>query len=437
MKMKSLQQGYGSASGLAGLSRRGFLRGVSAAGIGAAGIGSLGLRELVALRAEDLQKKGMSVIVLWMQGGPSQFETFDPKPGHDSGGPTEAIKTSVEGIHVAQHWPLVAEQMKDIALIRSMTNREGNHQRATYQLHTGYAPTGSVKHPSFGSLVSKEIGDADNELPQFVAIGSSRGLSGISAGFLGVGYDPFSVSSPERPPDNTKLAVEPGRLGRAIGLLNELEGEFSRAGAADRVREHRALYAKAKRLATSKSLEAFNISRESEKTRELYGDDSFGKGCLLARRLVEAGVTYIEVRSNGWDTHNDNFERIKTLAGGVDRGYAALIADLRDRGMLDRTMVLWMGEFGRTPRVNGRTGRDHYPRVFNLAISGGGVKGGQVIGSSTEDGSRVKERPVKVEDLFSSVCYALDVDTDKEHNSPLGRPLKIVDGGETVTELFS
>lgn len=437
MKMKSLQQGYGSASGLAGLSRRGFLRGVSAAGIGAAGIGSLGLRELVALRAEDLQKKGMSVIVLWMQGGPSQFETFDPKPGHDSGGPTEAIKTSVEGIHVAQHWPLVAEQMKDIALIRSMTNREGNHQRATYQLHTGYAPTGSVKHPSFGSLVSKEIGDADNELPQFVAIGSSRGLSGISAGFLGVGYDPFSVSSPERPPDNTKLAVEPGRLGRAIGLLNELEGEFSRAGAADRVREHRALYAKAKRLATSKSLEAFNISRESEKIRELYGDDSFGKGCLLARRLVEAGVTYIEVRSNGWDTHNDNFERIKTLAGGVDRGYAALIADLRDRGMLDRTMVLWMGEFGRTPRVNGRTGRDHYPRVFNLAISGGGVKGGQVIGSSTDDGSRVKDRPVKVEDLFSSVCYALDVDTDKEHNSPLGRPLKIVDGGETVTELFS
>ena len=432
MKMNPIHHQHSTADGYPGLSRRGFLRGVSAAGIG-----SLGLLDLVALRAEDLQKKGMSVIVLWMQGGPSQFETFDPKPGHDNGGPTEAIKTSVEGIQVAQHWPLVAEQMKDIALIRSMTNREGNHQRATYQLHTGYAPTGSVKHPSLGSLVSKEIGDADNELPQFVAIGSSRGLSGISAGFLGVGYDPFSVSSPERPPENTRLAVEPGRLGRAIGLLDELEGEFSRAGASDRVREHRALYAKAKRLATSKRLEAFNISRESEKTRELYGDDSFGKGCLLARRLVEAGVTYIEVRSNGWDTHNDNFERIKTLAGGVDRGYAALIADLRDRGMLDRTMVLWMGEFGRTPRINGRTGRDHYPRVFNLAISGGGVKGGQVIGSSTDDGSRVKDRPVKVEDLFSSVCYALDVDTDKEHNSPLGRPLKIVDGGETVTELFS
>ncbi|MBL04029.1 MAG: hypothetical protein CMJ99_00145 [Planctomycetes bacterium] len=430
--MNPIHHQHSTADGYPGLSRRGFLRGVSAAGIG-----SLGLLDLVALRAEDLQKKGMSVIVLWMQGGPSQFETFDPKPGHDNSGPTEAIKTSVEGIQVAQHWPLVAEQMKDIALIRSMTNREGNHQRATYQLHTGYAPTGSVKHPSLGSLVSKEIGDADNELPQFVAIGSSRGLSGISAGFLGVGYDPFSVSSPERPPENTRLAVEPGRLGRAIGLLDELEGEFSRAGASDRVREHRALYAKAKRLATSKRLEAFNISRESEKTRELYGDDSFGKGCLLARRLVEAGVTYIEVRSNGWDTHNDNFERIKTLAGGVDRGYAALIADLRDRGMLDRTMVLWMGEFGRTPRINGRTGRDHYPRVFNLAISGGGVKGGQVIGSSTDDGSRVKDRPVKVEDLFSSVCYALDVDTDKEHNSPLGRPLKIVDGGETVTELFS
>ena len=273
MKMNPIHHQHSTADGYPGLSRRGFLRGVSAAGIG-----SLGLLDLVALRAEDLQKKGMSVIVLWMQGGPSQFETFDPKPGHDNSGPTEAIKTSVEGIQVAQHWPLVAEQMKDIALIRSMTNREGNHQRATYQLHTGYAPTGSVKHPSLGSLVSKEIGDADNELPQFVAIGSSRGLSGISAGFLGVGYDPFSVSSPERPPENTRLAVEPGRLGRAIGLLDELEGEFSRAGASDRVREHRALYAKAKRLATSKRLEAFNISRESEKTRELYGDDSFGKG---------------------------------------------------------------------------------------------------------------------------------------------------------------
>jgi len=168
------------------------------------------------------------------------------------------------------------------------------------------------------------------------------------------------------------------------------------------------------------------------------GRNAAATGALAAKLLVpENGARIAMIETNGWDTHNDNFERIKTLAGGVDRGYAALIADLRDRGMLDRTMVLWMGEFGRTPRINGRTGRDHYPRVFNLAISGGGVKGGQVIGSSTDDGSRVKDRPVKVEDLFSSVCYALDVDTDKEHNSPLGRPLKIVDGGETVTELFS
>jgi hypothetical protein len=437
MEMNPGHEQHEQGSVFAGLSRRGFLGSVGAAGVGAAAAGSLGLRDLVALRAEDLQKKGMSVIVLWMQGGPSQFETFDPKPGHDNGGPTEAIKTAVPGIRVAEHWPLVAEQMKDIALVRSMTNREGNHQRATYQLHTGYAPTGSVKHPSLGSLISKEVGDASHDLPQFVAIGSSRGLSGLSGGFLGVGYDPFSVSSPDRPPENTTVSAGNARLGRAIGLLNNLEGEFAGSGAADRVKEHRALYAKARKLATSKQLEAFNVSAESEKTRELYGDGSFGKGCLLARRLVEAGVTYIEVRSNGWDTHNDNFERISTLAGGVDRGYAALIADLRDRGMLDRTLVLWMGEFGRTPRINGRTGRDHYPRVFNLAISGGGVKGGQVIGSSTDDGSSVKDRPVKVEDLFSSVCYALDVDTDKEHNSPLGRPLKIVDGGETVTELFS
>ena len=232
MEMNSGHDPYEQAGRLAGLSRRGFL---GAAGAGVAAVGSLGLRDLVALRAEDLQKKGMSVIVLWMQGGPSQFETFDPKPGHDNGGPTEAIRTAVPGIQVAEHWPLVAEQMKDIALVRSMTNREGNHQRATYQLHTGYAPTGSVKHPSLGSLISKEVGDASHDLPQFVAIGNSRGISGISGGFLGVNYDPFSVASPDRPPENTTVPAGSARLGRALGLLNKLEGEFAGAGAADRV----------------------------------------------------------------------------------------------------------------------------------------------------------------------------------------------------------
>ncbi|MEC9352567.1 MAG: DUF1501 domain-containing protein, partial [Planctomycetota bacterium] len=378
MNRNSGHDPYEQAGRLAGLSRRGFL---GAAGAGVAAAGSLGLRDLVALRAEDLQKKGLSVIVLWMQGGPSQFETFDPKPGHDNGGPTGAIKTAVPGIQVAEHWPLVAEQMKDIALVRSMTNREGNHQRATYQLHTGYAPTGSVKHPSLGSLISKEVGDASHDLPQFVAIGSSRGLSGISGGFLGVNYDPFSVASPDRPLENTTVPAGGARLGRALGLLNKLEGEFAGAGAADRVKEHRALYAKARKLATSKQLEAFKISAESEKNRELYGAGSFGKGCLLARRLVEAGTRVVEVvwpkvansDNHSWDVHVGLPKRMKDQSAPMlDGGLSGLITDLDQRGMLDETMVVAVGEFGRSPNKgvstsgnsNDASGRDHWPYCY-------------------------------------------------------------------------
>ncbi len=417
-----------------GFSRRRFLHGVAAGTLAA---GALNLRDLMTLQAAELKKQGRSMILLWMAGGPSQFETFDPKPGTDNGGPTKAIETSVPGIQIAEGWERTARVMEDVALIRSMTNREGSHPRATYQLHTGYIPSGSVKHPSLAANIAKEIADPQFELPAVVTVGGGRALGGTGAGFLGVDYEPFLVASPGQLPANVAVPVREPRFDRRLGLLDELETEYAQRGGGAVVKDHQQLYQKTAKMVLSEQTKAFDLSAEPESVKSQYGNSQFGRGCLLARRLVEAGVTFVEVSSGGWDTHQDNFDRTKTLAGQVDPALAGLIADLKTRGQLERTLVVWMGEFGRTPRVNPRTGRDHYPRVFNAAIAGGGIRGGQVIGSSTADGSAVKDRPVTVPDLFCSICKSLEVNPRAENISPLGRPMKIVDGGEPVSQLFS
>jgi hypothetical protein len=423
-------------SALGVVSRRTFIRSVAAGAAGAVMAGSLGWKEAVTLQAEELRKKGMSCILLFMNGGPSQFETFDPKPGTTNGGPTKAINTAVSGVQIAEGWDNVAKQMKDITLIRSMTNKEGAHPRAVYQLHTGYLPSGAVKYPSFGSIVGKELGLPDFELPYFVNVGGNRFISSAGAGFLGMKYAPFVVADPTKMPNNAELTVGKDRYTRRLDLMKELEEDFAAAGAKKAVEDHKNVYQNAANLVTSPNLKAFDLSQEKDSVRENYGRNGFGQGCLLARRLVEQGVTFVEVESNGWDTHQDNFERTKTLATPTDKGFAALVADLKERGLLDKTLVIWMGEFGRTPRINGQTGRDHYPRVFSTAIAGGGVKGGQVIGSSSADGSDVKSRPVTVADLFCSFCHSLKINPRKENIGPLERPIKIVDGGEVVKELF-
>ncbi len=418
-----------------GFSRRRFLHGVAAGTVAA---GSLNLRDLMTLQAAELKKQGRSMILLWMAGGPSQFETFDPKPGTDNGGPTKAIDTSVPGIQIAEGWQRTAQVMEDVALIRSMTNREGSHPRATYQLHTGYIPSGSVKHPSLAASIANEIADPERNLPAVVTVGNRQPFAtGTGAGFLGVDYEPFVVSNPGQLPANVAIPVRESRFERRLGLLDELETEYAGRGGGAVVKDHRQLYQKTSKMVLSEETQAFDLSGEPESIKGQYGNSQFGRGCLLARRLVEAGVTFVEVASGGWDTHQDNFDRTKNLAGQVDPALAGLIADLKTRGQLERTLVVWMGEFGRTPRVNPRTGRDHYPRVFNVALAGGGIRGGQVIGSSTDDGSAVKDRPVTVPDLFCSICTSLKVNPAAENISPLGRPMKIVDGGQPIEQLFS
>ncbi|MBL8811539.1 MAG: DUF1501 domain-containing protein [Planctomycetaceae bacterium] len=407
--------------------RRRFLQQLS----GAAAAG-LGLRTVLASQAEQLRKQGKSMILLWMQGGPSQFETLDPKPGKENGGPTEAIQTSVAGIQIAENFPLVAKQMQDIAIVRSMTNKEGSHPRATYQMHTGYVPAGSVKHPSFGSCVCQQIGHVDGQLPSFVSIGSTQG-----AGFLGMDYEPFVVSRPGQLPENIALPVSRDRFDRRTELLGKMTGEFARSGSEQLAKTHDSLYGKASRLVLTPETEAFDISSEPAALKDAYGDSNFGRGCLLARRLVERGVAFVEVRSGNWDTHQNNFEECAKNAAEVDPGTATLLSDLRDRGMLKDTVVVWMGEFGRTPKINPREGRDHYPKVFSMMMAGGGIRGGQVYGSSTADGSEIAENPVTVPDLMRTVCKALGVNADHENMSPQGRPLKVVDGGKEVDSLLS
>jgi hypothetical protein len=415
------------------LSRRTFLRSVAT---GAAGLGVVGFKDTMTLHAEELRKRGMACILMFMRGGPSQFETFDPKPGTSVGGPTKAIDTAVSGIQVAENWPNVARAMKEIALVRSMTNREGEHQRAAYQLHTGYVPAGGLKHPAFGALVAAELGPKDFDLPHFVSIGSR--FTTIGSSFLGMRYAPFVVGNPSQMPGNVELprGVGDKRFGRRVDLLKDLEEDFAQSGGAKLVEDHRHLYASASQMVLSPRLKAFDVSQEKAALRDRYGRTPFGQGCLLARRLVEAGVTFIEIDSNGWDTHQDNFNRTKSLSANVDPGFAALVTDLKERGLLEKTLVIWMGEFGRTPRINGNTGRDHFPRAFNVALAGAGIKGGQVLGSTTADGTTVRDRPVTVPDLFCTFCHALKINPRKENLSTEGRPLKIVDGGKAVKELF-
>ncbi|MAT15569.1 MAG: hypothetical protein CMJ46_09910 [Planctomyces sp.] len=415
--------------GRSGISRRRFVHTVSAAAFAA---GTLTFRDIVSLRAEELQKQRRSMILLWLNGGPSQLEMFDPKPNHANSGETKAIQTSVSGIEIAHRWEQTAKVMDDVALIRSMTNKEGNHRRASYHLHTGYVPSGSVKHPSLAANVAYRIADPEVTIPSVVSVGNTFG-----AGYLGVDYEPFVVGDPGTLPTDTTPTVDSQRFNKRLGLLGQIENRYADRGAASLVKSHQQLYKKTRNLITSPELKAFDFADEPAEMLTAYGDNKFGKGCLLARRLIEAGSTFVEVTLNGWDTHQDVFTRTDELISQVDPAFAALIADLKARGLLDTTTVLLMGEFGRTPKINPRGGRDHFPRVFNAALAGGGIRGGQVIGQSSDDGSEVAERPVTVGDLFCSLCHTLQIDPASETRSPLGRPMKIVEEGEVVEELFT
>jgi hypothetical protein len=340
----------------------------------------------------------------------------------------------VPGIRIAKGWEKTAGIMNDVALVRSMTSKEGNHQRATYQMHTGYLPTGTVKHPAIGSIVAAELGDPKFDLPHIVSIG---GVS-VGAGLLGVSFEPFNIANPNQPPTNAVPRVDRDRFGRRMDLLGSLESNgFARTGGVDRVKEHTALYKQTMGMVLSPRMKAFDLEGEDKVLRDAYGRNPFGQGCLLARRLVEAGVTFVEVRSNGWDMHEDLTTRMERNSGQVDPGLATLVTDLKTRGMLDNTLVVWMGEFGRTPNINARganPGRDHFPRAWSLAMFGGGMKGGKVIGKTDKEGASVVDRPTTAQDFLATVCELMGIDHTKKNETATGRPIQIVEKPKPFTK---
>lgn len=408
------------------ISRRDWLRLSSVGGLCGATSGWFGLLAERARAARESGKHNKSCILLWMAGGPAQSHTLDLKPGSDF----KAIRTSVPGIQISEHLPRVAAQMKDVALIRGMKTGDGNHQTATYLMHTGFRKgSGGVTHPGLGAIVSNEVGKADAELPNFVSVGNTPG-----SGFLGPRHAPLVIRDFNKGlPD---LAPAPGvdDFDDRAGLVEELDRAFSEDYRASSARAHLTAFQQALALMKSDKTKAFDLSREPAKGREAYGSSRFGQGCLLARRLVEHEVPFVEVALGGWDTHNNTPQRIKELSEQIDRPWATLLADLKDRGLLESTLVIWMGEFGRTPGH----GKNHYARAWSTAMAGGGVRGGKVVGKTDAKGNDVTERPVGVGDFMATVCRALGIDTGKPYQLRNGRPMqKVAKDAKPVEELFA
>jgi hypothetical protein len=418
------------------LNRRDFFK-LSAAGV--ALTSTSGWLDRLAAHAATAPVKHKSCILLWMDGGPSHKDTFDLKPGTKDGGEFKPIKTAAPGIEISEHFPKVAKLMNHGALLRGMSTGEGAHGRAKYYLHTGYKEgVGGLVYPSLGSICSAELGQPEFPLPNFVSVGSRV----YGSGFLGARHQPLIVNNPTSGVENLKSAVEAGQFDNRIGLLDELEKGFNREYKAGAGNDHRTNYLRAVRLMQSKEAKAFDLALEPSESRARYGGGNFGDGCLLARRLVEVGVPFVEVTLGGWDTHENNWDRVKRNSDMVDPAMSTLITDLKDRGLLDSTLVIWMGEFGRTPKINargnGKPGRDHYPRAWTSVMFGGGIKGGQVIGKTDKEGAVVEERPIAVLDFMSTVCKVLGINYTKQNMTPIGRPIRIVDKGEKpVTELYA
>jgi uncharacterized protein (DUF1501 family) len=328
----------------------------------------------------------------------------------------------------------LADRAGDIAIVRSMTSREGNHDRARYLLHSGYAPTPTVLHPSLGAWTAEELDHAGLELPAFVSIGGPS----MGAGFLGVQHAPFVVRNAGKALDNIELPthVDAARFQRRQALLVGLENSFGAETGDRKVEQRRAVYQNAVGMMRSRHLAAFDIASEPEAVKTSYGDHDFGRGCLIARRLLEVGVKFVEVSLDGWDTHKDNFERTQKLMGMLDAGASTLLRELSDRRLLDSTLVVIAGEFGRTPTINANDGRDHHPQAWSAVVAGGGIPGGQALGQTNAEGSEVTSKPVTVADLFATLATCLGMDPYKSVDTPAGRPIALTDGGHPVAELL-
>ncbi len=417
----------------AGMNRRHFMSHL--AGSAAMAAPATAFTNSLLANATDLKKRHKAAILLWMGGGPSTMDLWDLKPGAPTGGQFKQISTSADGVAICEHLPMMAKQMHHMSIVRSMSTREADHMRGRYYMHTGYVPNPNVEHPGYGSVISHELAEqvAGLEIPPCVSVGSGS----VGPGFLGMTWAPFVVDSNGNV-RNLDMGIDPTRLDQRLRMLETIENKFigeKRGGSAE---DHKKVIDKTVKLMTSKQMEAFKVMKEPKEVQEKYGTTGFGRGCLLARRLVEAGVPFVEVDLGGWDMHADIFP---TLADRklpeLDKAMAALVSDLADRGMLDDTAIIWMGEFSRTPNINGGGGRDHWARSWSVVVGGAGFKRGVVVGETSSDGKEVVTEPYSSQDVMASVLKSLGISLETTFTAKNGRPMKIANSGKVIKELFS
>ena len=378
--------------------------------------------------------RAQHVIYLNMSGAMSHIDTFDPKPGTASQGPVQPIATNVDGIQLSEFLPNIASQMHNAALVRSVVTSQGAHEQASYLMHTSYQKRGTISHPTFGSWVSKLAGSINSTIPNHVKIGGG----GPGAGYLESRHNPVPIGNPKSGLANSKLAEYIGnnRFDARLNAISKMNGTFTEHFPQKQVRAYTDLYKDAVKLMKSSDIQAFDIAQEPENMTAMYGDSNFGQGCMLARRLVEHGVRYVEVTRGGWDTHDDCFNRVADNCLDIDKAIGALLRDLDRRGMLGTTLVVLTSEFGRTPNINPRDGRDHWPNAFSAMFAGAGIKGGTLYGQSDELGKRVVENPAKPEDLNATIAKLLGLATQDIHYSPSGRPFKVAHDGTPIMDII-
>jgi hypothetical protein len=385
--------------------------------------------------AAEVQKSQKACILIWLPGGAPTIDMWDLKPGSKNGGEFKPISTKGD-LQISEHLPEIAKVMDKLSVIRSMSTREADHQRGMYYMHTAYVPNPTVVHPGFGSVVSYELGTKRKELeiPAFVSIGGGS----QSPGFLGMAHAPFVVDRRGQIQNANMDGMDSQRLQQRLQMLSAIEQNFIRSDRGDVGQAHKEIYDKAVNLMTSQQMKAFRIADEKPETRQLYGGHDFGDTLLMARRLVETGVPFVEVQFPGtWDLHDDVFNRLQnTNLPRLDTGIAGLVKDLDQRGMLQNTTIVCMGEFGRTPRINQNTGRDHWATSWSLLVGGGGLKGGRAIGATDEDGVRIVSESYLPGDLWATISQALRIPLDTVHTSKRGRPMKLANGGTPIKDLI-
>jgi hypothetical protein len=444
-------------SNATGMNRRHFLKHV--AGYSAMALPGLQFLRTIQANAQQMRRNNKSLIIMWMGGGPATIDIWDLKPGRPTGGDFRPMDTAAPGVQICEHMPRTAAQMRNLAIIRSLTTTEGDHNRGTILMHTGYTPNPALNFPSIGAVVSQQgpqmQGYQSISLPTYISIGGGQMAAG--PGFLGMNYAPFTVQNPGSPPENLTARNLQGsqmekmeRVHRRQRFFYDLENTFvgsqadhlntpeERAKMSDASKAHKEVYQKAFSLVASKDGDVFSFKGEPQRVLDEYGTSQFGRSALLARRLVEGGVSAVELSMGGWDTHGQNFNALRTRQlPPIDQGIGALVKDLVDRGMWQNTVLLWMGEFGRTPRINQNAGRDHWARCWSILLGGGAIRGGQVYGSTDEDGMSVANNPVRISDVFATVYRALGIDPTTQVRDPIGRPFNISgENGRPVAALL-